>query len=280
LPQAKTRPPIVKTRSLSKPAPRKLISVKRTLITGTAALKKEKTQPSASGGCGGGESFRKDANQMTMERLIQPSCSHVSSSTASSANAKIRGSKSTKSISNRARMVMSNRPNTGSNTGVDHIAKNIQNTGLLVKNKLKQTDKSAVAKSTTDDKVKLTEICFIKDTDGKKVIATYHNEGNNDGNDNLIVSWNPGTSNPQVYTGPSHKPRRNSMLNASGTTKRLIRAHTFQKGSLSLSKVAKVKTAKRSKRSLFMHLSTTDTGKKFRGKKAKIIKKNKPPLIE
>lgn len=106
-----------------------------------------------------------------------------------------------------------------SSKSINHIMHNMQNTNCLVRQRLKaessnklgtikeKTPKSKRGTSESDlDRVQLREICFVKDGEGKTVIAKYtttSEDKTEECDDNLIVSWD--SSNTQHATVFSQK---------------------------------------------------------------------------
>lgn len=124
-----------------------------------------------------------------------------------------------------------------------------------------------------NDRVQLREICFIKDNEGsKKVIAKYNKTDKDPVEDNLIVSWDAGSSNAQVFAQKSPIPTflTAKILDEPGTSKKgAFRVHNFSKNT-SYSK------AKRNKRSLRRLAGNTDGSGKI--EKVKKRKKMKPKV--
>lgn len=89
------------------------------------------------------------------------------------------------------------------------------------------------------ESVHLREICFIKNDEGKRVIAKYDNDHYDD---SLVVSWDK-TSKAHLFT---HKTRVSSApaylknISEPGTSNQgVVRVHNFSKNSISKSKVKK-----------------------------------------
>lgn len=112
--------------------------------------------------------------------------------------------------------------------------------------KEKSSKLKSVEKQTDSDRVQLREICLIKRNEGKKVIATYKSENADVPDENLIVSWDPSGSHPQVFSQkqPISSFTPSKSLNEAGPSRQgTFRVHDFTKSS-SLTKV------KRNKRTL------------------------------
>lgn len=100
-----------------------------------------------------------------------------------------------------------------------------------------QTIKEAPDKSKKDsDSIHLREICFIKNNEGKTVIAKYQNKDNAKFHDNLVVSWSPATNKPQIFTQKTRissappYPVNKVFLSEPGTSKQsAFRVHNFTK---------------------------------------------------
>lgn len=141
-------------------------------------------------------------------------------------------------------------------------------------------EKQSKARSSESDdsgRIKLREICFIKSSEGKRMIAKYKTKSDRKGSeDNLIVAWDNG-NHPQVY---SHKTRGSDVQDLkpfgddAGPSKNgPFRVHNFAK----FTPVKPVKSAKpnkkRSKRPLRRLTSASDSSaKKDKLKKRKILK--------
>lgn len=89
------------------------------------------------------------------------------------------------------------------------------------------------------ESIHLREICFIKNDEGKTVIAKYDNEHFND---SLVVSWDK-SSKPHLFT---HKTRVSSAppylknISEPGTSNQgAVRVHNFTKNNISKTKVKK-----------------------------------------
>nr|XP_023019073.1 cytosolic carboxypeptidase-like protein 5 [Leptinotarsa decemlineata] len=133
----------------------------------------------------------------------------------------------------------------------------------------KVTTKLQIAKEKKpieSDAVRLREICFVKNNEGKRVIAKYENK---DYDDSLVVSWNNMSSQPHIFT---HKTRvssapafsSNKALSEPSTSKQVsVRAHNFAKSSSSKMKL---------KKNLRRLASTTDVLGKIEKKKKKKIR--------
>lgn len=96
-----------------------------------------------------------------------------------------------------------------------------------------------------NERVQLREICFIKDGDGKKLVAKYNKSENGTLEDSLIVSWEPGSSNAQVFAqkSPAMPNFLTGKIEPGPSKKGAFRVHNFSKN-ISYSK------AKRNKRNL------------------------------
>ncbi|KAJ8965625.1 hypothetical protein NQ314_004017 [Rhamnusium bicolor] len=113
-----------------------------------------------------------------------------------------------------------------------------------------QTIRESLDKQKADsDSIHLQEICFIKNSEGKTVIAKYKNKDNTVFNDNLVVSWDASTSKPQIFTqktrtssAPSYLPHFPISFSEPGTSKQQggFRVHNFSKNVSSKTKLKKV----------------------------------------
>lgn len=98
---------------------------------------------------------------------------------------------------------------------INHIIHNMQNTNCLVRQRLKtdtacklnmnKEKKNKPKQGTSEqelDRVQLREICFVKDGEGKKVIAKYGSSQSKNEmcDDNLIVSWDSSNAKPTVFS--------------------------------------------------------------------------------
>ncbi|KAG5898456.1 hypothetical protein JTB14_015465 [Gonioctena quinquepunctata] len=151
-------------------------------------------------------------------------------------------------------------------------AKKVASPVTVQKSKLSIATKLPTAKEKPKeaDGVRLREICFVKNNEGKRVIAKYDNK---DFDDSLVVSWDNSTNKPQLFT---HKSRvssapsfgLNKAFSEPGTSRQVgvgIRAHNFAKGNSSKTKL---------KKNLRRLASTTDVlGKMDKKKKKKIRSK-------
>lgn len=86
------------------------------------------------------------------------------------------------------------------------------------------------------DSIHLREICFIKNNEGKTVIAKYQNKDNAKFDDNLVVSWSQATTKPQIFTQKTRVssappyPCNKVFLSEPGTSKQsAFRVHNFAK---------------------------------------------------
>ncbi|XP_017769035.1 PREDICTED: cytosolic carboxypeptidase-like protein 5 [Nicrophorus vespilloides] len=184
----------------------------------------------------------------------QPSCSELVTPSTSGRPARTNNLKTSKSLNMRPRVKNQekHRPNSSQST-VNHIAKNIQNTSAKCKvNNSKE-------KTEPDGSIKLTEICFVKDPDGKKMIAKYQNDKKLD-DEKLIVAWDASNSNAQVFSQKSRVP--GGFLASTSSQKRTFRVHNFQKA-------APANPSYKVKRNIYKKINAGD-GKI---KKTKILKK-------
>ncbi|XP_048517280.1 cytosolic carboxypeptidase-like protein 5 isoform X3 [Dendroctonus ponderosae] len=117
-----------------------------------------------------------------------------------------------------------------------------------------------------DDDLHLREICFIKNQEGKTMIAKYKNKESEEFDDSLVVSWDAPTSKATVFT---HKSRilsaphliHNKSPSEPGTSKQaMFRIHNFAKNTLK---------SKFKKQTLRRLVSATELGKPERKKKKK-----------
>ncbi|XP_018332039.1 cytosolic carboxypeptidase-like protein 5 [Agrilus planipennis] len=117
----------------------------------------------------------------------------------------------------------------------NHIARNMENTKCLLKNRLRldsapKTDESS---RTSPDRIKLHEIHFIKDEEGKKMIAKYKpaEEQQPMMNDSLVVAWEANSNQPHVFSQKSTNLKILPPLPEPGTTakKGTFRVHNFSR---------------------------------------------------
>ncbi|XP_018570868.1 cytosolic carboxypeptidase-like protein 5 isoform X2 [Anoplophora glabripennis] len=102
-----------------------------------------------------------------------------------------------------------------------------------------QTIREGTDKPKTDtDSIHLREICFIKNNEGKTVIAKYQNKDNATFDDNLVVSWSAVNSKPQIFTQKTRiasappYPCGKVFMSEPGTSKQSnFRVHNFTKSS-------------------------------------------------
>ncbi|KAK9707890.1 hypothetical protein QE152_g27559 [Popillia japonica] len=243
-----------------------------------------------------------DRKENMIEFVPQPCCSHTSSAASSiSIGAQrmkpgLRPNK-TANLRNRAKNLKAS--NSAEKTGTAKgsrpisIASNKQRLKVDLGSKFaanKETKLGGGQKSKEEnDRVQLREICFIKDNEGsKKVIAKYNKTDKDPVEDNLIVSWDAGSSNAQVFAQKSPIPTfltakildepgtpiptflTAKILDEPGTSKKgAFRVHNFSKNT-SYSK------AKRNKRSLRRLAGNTDGSGKI--EKVKKRKKMKPKV--
>lgn len=166
-----------------------------------------------------------------------------------------------------------------SSKSINHIMHNMQNTNCLVKQRLKadtatklgpikeKTAKMKRGTSETDlDKVQLREICFVKDGEGKTVIAKYtSSESKSEGcDDNLIVSWDASSSHATVFsqkqTVRSCVPSKSSV--EPGCSKQgAFRVHNFTRTN------SFTKRGKRSLRRLVTSVEQTPKAEKMKKRK-------------
>ncbi|XP_076251015.1 cytosolic carboxypeptidase-like protein 5 isoform X1 [Rhynchophorus ferrugineus] len=115
----------------------------------------------------------------------------------------------------------------------------------------------------------LREICFIKSTEGKTMIAKYKNKEGEEFDDSLVVSWDAPTSKATVFSHKSralsapHFARNVAASSEPGTSKQqgVFRVHNFSKT------CSKVKLKKQALRRLS---SAAELGKMERKKKKKL----------
>lgn len=154
---------------------------------------------------------------------------------------------------------------------VNHIMHNMQNTNCLIRQRLKAAEAApakekippkAKCPAVAEGEIQLREICFLKDGEGKKVIAKYSSsEGKSDAcDDNLIVSWDPSGAHPTVFSQKQPlqsfaSPGKGS--NEPGCSRQgAFRVHNFARsGSFN-------KNVKRSKRSLRRLAASADQAPK------------------
>ncbi|CAH1173884.1 unnamed protein product [Phaedon cochleariae] len=104
-----------------------------------------------------------------------------------------------------------------------------------------QIPATKVKKPVDSDSLHLREICFIKNNEGKAVIAKYDNK---DFDDSLVVSWDKSSNKPHLFT---HKSRvssappyvLNKHISEPSTSKQVVRVHNFVKGIPSKTKLKK-----------------------------------------
>lgn len=120
-----------------------------------------------------------------------------------------------------------------STKSINHIMHNMQNTNCLVRQRLKNENKEKSKRGTSEtdlDRVQLREICFVKDGDGKKVIAKYtSSESKSEScDDNLIVSWDPLSTHPTVFS-QKHPfiPSKSSVEPSCSGKQGAFRVHNF-----------------------------------------------------
>lgn len=101
--------------------------------------------------------------------------------------------------------------------------------------KAKHAKRGPKVKKDTDS-IHLREICFIKNGDGKTVIAKYKNKDDVQFDDNLVVSWGAGTSKPHIFTQKTRVASAppfpgTKYLSEPGTSKQApaVRVHNFGK---------------------------------------------------
>lgn len=100
-----------------------------------------------------------------------------------------------------------------------------------------QTIRESPDKTKNDsDSIHLREICFIKNNEGKTLVAKYQNKDNSKFDDNLVVSWSGITSKPQIFTQKTRTasappyPCNKVFLSEPGTSKQTnFRVHNFTK---------------------------------------------------
>lgn len=121
-------------------------------------------------------------------------------------------------------------------------------------------------KGNEEDELHLREICFIKNQEGKTMIAKYKNKESEEFDDSLVVSWDAPTSKATVFT---HKSRilsaphliHNKSPSEPGTSKQgMFRIHNFAKNTLK---------SKFKKQTLRRLVSATELGNMERKKKKK-----------
>ena len=78
------------------------------------------------------------------------------------------------------------------------------------------------------DRVQLREICFIKDGEGKKVIAKYKSDSVSKSEENLVVSWDTACTSAQVFSQKQSIP--NFIAPRAGKKSSGYRVHTFARG--------------------------------------------------
>lgn len=181
----------------------------------------------------------------------QPSCSH--SSPGNFTTSRVRsGLQPNKSMNVRSRykkdlgVRKSNVTSDKTAKPYSHINKSLPNSTVRPKLKVdlsqklknvKESPKEAHTESEECelDRIKLHEICFVKDGEGgKKVIAKYKNiaEDTMIREDNLIVSWDSTNSNPQVFSHKSLLPKSTvPEAGPSKATQGAFRVHNFAKSS-------------------------------------------------
>ncbi|XP_066248297.1 cytosolic carboxypeptidase-like protein 5 isoform X1 [Euwallacea similis] len=122
-----------------------------------------------------------------------------------------------------------------------------------------------------EDELHLREICFIKNPEGKTMIAKYKNKDSEEFDDNLVVSWDAPTSKATVFTHKSkvatsaHFIRNKSPAEPSTSKQGSFRIPNFTKNPL------KTKFKKQTLRRL---VSATELGKIDRKKKKKLRMKS------
>lgn len=86
-------------------------------------------------------------------------------------------------------------------------------------------------RSQTTERIKLREICFVKSSEGKRVIAKYKTEDDigEDMDDSLIVAWDS-RNNAQLF---SHKGKAMTSTQTEAPRKGAFRVHNFAKTTIS-----------------------------------------------
>lgn len=222
-----------------------------------------------------------DRKENVIEFVPQPCCSHTSSVGSSISigvqrmKPTLRPSK-TSNIRNRTKNLKyttsSEKPNTKSRNPPAPIGKQKIKVDLASKLQVVKDLKQPKRQKDDSERVQLREICFIKDNDGKKVIAKYNKSDNSQDSceDNLIVSWEAGSSNAQVFSQKSPIIQNfftGKVLSEAGPSKKgAFRVHNF-------SKTTSFSKTKRNKRSLRRLAGNTEnTGKIDKVKKRKKMK--------
>lgn len=242
--------------------------------------------PKKSTKCSRSTSVPIDRKENVIEFVPQPCCSHTSSATSSISLGAQRvkpGLRPNKTANLRNRVKNLRATNSAekavakANRTVIPVSANKQRLKLDMAAKLatnKDMKQLKKAKEDSSDRVQLREICFIKDAEGKKVIAKYNKTDKDVIEDSLIVSWDAGGSGPQVFAQKS--PAIPSFLTgkigdeAGPSKKSAFRVHNFSKNT-SYSK------AKRNKRNLRRLAGNNDSSGKI--EKVKKRKKLKPKVV-
>lgn len=93
--------------------------------------------------------------------------------------------------------------------------------------------KKNIKETDVKQNVELHEICFIKSSEGKKVVAKYKNKDGDSIDEKLVVAWDGSNANPQIYTqkGRIMSAPLSKSLSEPGTSKQqgIFRVHNFQR---------------------------------------------------
>lgn len=204
---------------------------------------------------------RKENIALPSSDINQPSCSYTPTRPRS-----IRSGKTLRPKMKRDTLRFKNSPS----KSINYIIHNMQNTNCLVRQRLKtDTTNKDVPKSGSND-VQIREICFVKDGDGKKVIAKYKTSENEPCDDNLIVSWDSTNNQPTVFTQKesvqAFVPIKNS--SQAGSSKQgAFRVHNFSRNNNTFNK------SKRNKRSLRLLTTSADQAPKTDKKRKRVKSK-------
>lgn len=226
-----------------------------------------------------------DRKENVIEFVPQPCCSHTSS-VASSISIGIQRIKpglrpnKAANLRNRVKNLKTSnsaeKSNAKSSRTVPVPLNNKQKIKVDITTKLQTTKDSRQSKRSKEenDRVQLREICFIKDNEGKKVIAKYNKTDKEMCEDNLIVAWNAGNANPQVFSQKAPLIPNflaGKIIDEAGPSKKgMFRVHNFSKNT-SFAKT------KRNKRNLRRLAGNTDSSGKI--DKVKKRKKIKPKVV-
>ncbi|CAG9768873.1 unnamed protein product [Ceutorhynchus assimilis] len=188
--------------------------------------------------------LNKSRTQLPVERkenlvchsvLNQPSCSKSSVKLSSVKLGRTLKAKTRKESSLKSKNVATQKLKPPS------ITKNRKMPVPLTSQKLKldlKTSQGEPQKEKEDSELNLREVCFIKNNEGKAMIAKYNKEGE-DFDDSLVVTWDAPTSKATVFTHKSSRSSSaphflvNKLPSEPGTSKQgEFRIHNFSKSTM------------------------------------------------